>query len=255
MKKCFMIVLGLATVLFAAHTAHASRTDEWTPRETCVFGMPYLGHAVKKGEQGLITEIIKTALEGADIDFEHDPLPYARALESVRDGTVHCTLDIKNNRKGYYQNEVTFAFYDLSVAYFRKDGFNGYSSMAGKRVAFMHGFDLEKFIPVKVKTQLVYDLSSGFHMLERGHVSYILGDDLLLRNAMFASKLPALEYEISGLDSYEVRVIFSPTEQGRRFRDILDRRLREMLASGELAEIQQEHGIGKAGIERVRKAN
>lgn len=217
--------------------------------------MPYLGYAVQKGERGVIIELLKTAFEGADIDFEHVPVPYSRALSEVREGTIQCTLDLKDNQKGVVQSDVTLVFYDLSVAYIRKEGFKDFNSMAGKRVAYMHGFDLVKFLPVKVKTQLVYDLSSGFHMLEREHVSYILGDDMLLRHAMLDSKLPALEYEVSVLKSYEVRVIFPPTEQGRRFRDTLDRRLREMLQSGEYAEILQDNGIDKKGIQRILKAN
>jgi ABC-type amino acid transport substrate-binding protein len=49
--------------------------------------------------------------------------------------------------------------------------------------------------------------------------------------------------------------VFSPDEKGRRLRDIYDRRVREMIASGELQRIMQENGLDKVGIQNVLKAN
>lgn len=235
--------------------ARAQKTNPWNPRDICIFGMPTIGHAVKANGTGLITDILKEVFEPEHIDLNYVSLPYKRALEELTTGEIHCSLDVKDNRKGVLQGRATMVYYDLSVAYLRKTGWKGVESLAEQKVAYLHGFDIENFLSVKVHPQMVYDLSSAFHMLDRGHVAYVLDDGRLLEDAMYESKLSYGEFEISPIKSMEVRPIFTPTEKGRRFRDIYDRRIKEMIASGKLQEILRSNGLNKNSIEKVLKAN
>ena len=110
-------------------------------------------------------------------------------------------------------------------------------------------------VPVKFSPQMVYDLSSAYHMLDRGHVKFVLGDNRLLEDAMYDSKIPTYNIVINEIKSFEIRPIFSKTEEGLLFRDIYDRRMREMIASGELATILRENGVSKSGIKKIMNAN
>ena len=248
-------LLFLCILLLCPPAVQAQDDNPWKAVPTCIFGMPAIGHAVKKNGTGVIIDILKAVYEAEKIPLKHVELPYKRAIEGVMSGEIHCTLDIKDNRKGVLQGTATIATYDLAAAYLRKTGFAGINDLAGKKVAYLHGFDIQAFLPVKVIPQLVYDLSSAYHMLEREHAAYILDDIALLKDAMFESKLPTVDFEMSPIESYEVRPIFAPTDAGRRFRDIYDRRMKEMFVSGEFAEIMKANGIKASNIQRVLDLN
>lgn len=252
--KRLIFILFLTLVLPAASSA--VEENPWKKQRVCIFGMPYIGHAVSQRGTGLLTSILKAVYQPDKIVLRHQPLPYKRALDELAEGKIQCSLDIKDNRKGFLQAKTTMAFYDLSVAYmFKESKWEGVKSLKDQKVAYLHGFDIENYLPVKFLPQLVYDLSSAYHMLDRGHATYILGDNELLKDAMYESKLPSYDFTISKIKSFEVRPIFSNTEEGRLYRDIYDRRMKEMIATGELATIMRENGLSKSGIKRVLEAN
>lgn len=253
-KHFIRIIFSLVLLFMLTIPAQAQDDSVWTPRPTCVFAMPYMGHVVMRGGKGLMVELLKSAYFPEKIDLDHQALPYERALAAVKDGTADCTLDIQGRNKKLESKTVP-AVYNMAVAYLRENGFKGIKDLTGKRVAFVHGFGIEEYIPVKIKIQLVYDLSSGFHMLERGHASFVLGDERLLKRAMFDSKIPPGIFEITQLKTFNVKMIFAATKAGRFYRDVFDRRMREMMRTGEFAEIMDSYGATKQSIQQVLKVN
>lgn len=251
----FPTTIILLLLLCLAMPAMADKPNPWAPRQQCLFGMPFLGHAVKPQQTGLLTEMFKLIYEPEDILLRHERLPYLRALEGVRSGKLHVTLDIKTDRKGVLQSKGVMATYDLAVAYKFKTGFEDLKSLKDKRVAYLHGFGLEEFVPVQFMPQLVYDLTSAFHMLDRGHVTYVLGDNALLRDAIFDSRLPSGQYVITDISTHFVRPIFADTEEGRLLRDVYDRRMKELIAKGDLQDFLIKQGLSMTGIEKVIDAN
>jgi ABC-type amino acid transport substrate-binding protein len=235
--------------------ARSDMNDPWTEREECVFGMPYIGRAVMPGKKGYVPKILAAALDYEHIDLIHVALPYDRALEQVKDGRIQCTLDIGNAHTWGEMAHSTIAMYDLTATYLRGTDFKGIDSLKGKNVAYLHGFELNRFLPFHITPQLVYDLSSAFHMLERGMADYILGDYNLLKDALRDSGLPSFAYEMTSIKRFEVRPIFSPTLNGKRLRELYDRRIGDMILSGQLGEIMLQEGVDKESVQRVLKAN
>lgn len=248
------LLLLLGALLLLPLTGLAD-DDPWATREQVVFGMPYIGHAVQPERRGLINAILKAVYEGVNIDFVHKRLPYVRALEKVKDGRIDCTLDVSQSRTGVLHGTVTMTMYDLAAAHKHTTGFQGVESLADQRVAYLHGFGIARFLSVKVKPQLVYDLSSAFHMLDRDSVAFILGDDLLLRQAMMDSNIPSGDFVITNISTMHVHPIFTKSKEGQRLRDIYDRRMTELLTNGELVQIFKAHGLSQVGINKVLRAN
>ena len=250
-----LVFAALVLGLMLPFATLAAEESSWKKGPVCTFGMPYLGHAVSPHETGLITSILKVIYRPEGIKLIHKELPYKRALKELAAGKIQCSLDIRDNRKGFYQGKATMAFYDLSAAHKNTMQWKGVESLEGKKVAYLHGFDIENHVPVKISTQTVYDLSSAYHMLDLGYVAFILDDNRLLKDAMYDSKVPTHDIVISWIRSFEVRPIFSKTEEGLRFRDIYERRMQKMIKSGELTEILQKNGVSKDGIKKIMNAN
>lgn len=249
--RIFVLLLTCALLSAPAFAGY----KEWEKPETCVFGMPVMGHAVKLKQTGLVTELLKAVYEPKEIELWHENLPYSRALAGLADGTVDCSLDVDTKQPGVLRGTATIATYDLAVAYLRTQKYTDLNDLKGQRVAFMHGFDLPSMLPVKILPQQAYDLSSAFHMLDRGHAKFILGDNILLEDALYESKLTATDFIITYIKTYNVHPIFPKSDRGKMFRDIFDQRMREMIANGEYQEILRNNGMGPTGIAKALKAN
>lgn len=237
--KQYLIIIF---VLLMAVTAFA-QDDPWVPQEVCVFGMPYVGRGVQPGQAGLYTEILQNVYEDVGIGFKHKSLPYPRALQCVNDSRIQCTLSVRDRYNGVVQGAVPLALYDLVAVHFRSTEFTGIASLSGKRVAYLNGFDWQEYITVKMAPQEVYDLGFAFQMLDRGHVEYIIGDRDQLLEALPRSGLQLSDMQISPITTLEVCPIFSPSESGRRLKEVYDRRMQELVGSGALDRIYQRYGV------------
>ena len=217
--------------------------------------MPYVSRAVKPGETGMITDVLKEIFEQEDIEFEHRNLPYTTALEDLQKGTVHCTLAIKDTQDSAIQGSAAIATYDLAVIYRLEDGFDGIENLEGERVACMYGFELERLLPVRVLAQTGYDLTSVLHLLDRGHVKYALDEETLLKDALLEAQLPTSEFGITRLMSLQVHPIFAPTDTGKRFQTLYDQKIKDMAASGKLRDILRAAGLREKKIDRLFTIN
>lgn len=253
--RSLVVLLGLLLAATAVAHAKSPGYPEWRRPPTCIFAMPYLGHAVKPGETGIILEILKAIFRDEGIKLEHRNIPYKRVLEELRAGTVSCTLDVKHDKRRGLQSKSTIATYDLAVAYRVRDGFKGVEDMAGQRVAYLHGFELRSLLPVEVKPDLAYDLTSAVRMLDLGTVKYVIDDKRMIKDAILEAKLPTSEFGIFLINSLEVHLLFADTEEGRMFRDVCDRRIVELIRKGQLQELLLENGLSQAGVDEILKAN
>ena len=247
-------LLPLLAILWLLPAGPATALDPWKPLPTCVFGMPLMSKIVQKDQRGTINAVLKAVFEPERIRFRHVTLPYERAVAETKQGEIQCTLDVGTKLSDLRQGTHPLYFCDLSAARLQTTPWKGEASLMGKRVACPQGIGFEKLLSVKYTPHYVYSLSSAFHLLEQGLVQYALEDETLLREAMHDSKLPSHFFAIDLIRSFAVYPVFAPTEEGNRFREIYDRRMRELAASGELATILSENGQGKRCVERILKA-
>ncbi|WP_281760673.1 substrate-binding periplasmic protein [Pseudodesulfovibrio nedwellii] len=257
MKRNIITIVCITLLLTAVipPTSFAAGYPEWQAPKTCIFGMPYIGSAVRKGNTGLITDILIRVYETEGYELVHQELPYNRAIDELLSGTIHCTLDIEDTRQKVLQSKQAIIIYDLAAVYLQTHTFKGIQSLAGKKVAYLHGYEMDHLFPVKFKPRQAYDLSSAIQMLDRGHIDYVIDDETLLKEAIFEAKLPSTEFDITYIASMKSHPIFAPTDEGRKFRDIYDRRIPEMIATGELQDILRAHGVTEESIEKLIKAN
>lgn len=252
--RSIKILLPLLTVLWLLPAGPASALDPWEPLPTCVFGMPLMSKIVQKDQQGAINAVLKAAFEKERIRFKHTTMPYERAVAAAEQGEVQCTLEIDGFFSDLVRGKQPIYFCNLSAARLKTTPWKGKSSLKGKRVAYPQGMGFEKILSVDFLPQHVYALSSAFHLLEQGLVQYALEDRGLLKEAIRESELPSHIFAIDPIRSFGVYLAFAPTEVGRRYREIYERRMKEMAASGELADILTRNGLGARCIEHILEA-
>lgn len=249
------ILAVAAVLLLSAQATAAPAVNDWTAPPVCVFGMPVAGSAVQPGNRGLLTDILKVVFEPEGYDLVHRDLPYVRALAEVAEGKIQCTLTVRDHVESVTRAASVIALCSPAVGYVLADGFHGVDDLAGQKVAHLHGFDVQSLLPVEIRLQPTYDLTSAIHMLDRGHVRYVVADAGLLRESIAAAGLPSVEFGIVPFTTLNVVPIFSPDAAGRRLRDIYDRRMGELASSGRLAAIYRDYGLPETFIREILKAN
>ncbi|MDD3312712.1 transporter substrate-binding domain-containing protein [Pseudodesulfovibrio sp.] len=252
-----LALIPLVLLLCAAAPAQAEAPptdDPWAAKPVCNFGMPYLGRAVLPRQAGMITAILQRVFEPEGVVLRHRAMPYHRAVAEVEQGDIQCTLSIGDAPPRLLRAAHPVFLYDLAAARLTATEWQGPASLADKRVAYLHGFDLAAILKVRLTPQLVYDLSSAFPLLEQGFVAYILGERGLLEAARRDSGLHSHLCVIEPIRTLPTYPVFAPTEAGRAFRDFYDRRMRALAASGDLAEILAQSGLSEGLARRLLQA-
>lgn len=245
--SCLLLVLLLAPLTEAG----AQTRDPWEKRPTCIFGMPYTGHAVKKDGTGSLQIMLREIYESADIVFEYQQMPYSRVSEALAKGSIDCTVTIKERNLGGTLGDFSLGYYALSAACLKDTPWQGVQSLKDARVAFQHGYELEELIPVPFVTQMLYDSATAFHMLDSGLILYVLDDERLLKAAMLDSNLPSHLFAIHPIKTLEVRPTFAKTPSGEKCREIFNRRMRELIRSGEAAQLYLDAGVPPETVTRL----
>jgi polar amino acid transport system substrate-binding protein len=229
----------------------AANNTEWPGRHEVRFAMPDLGKALSGDSKCIIMDILRAIYEPEYLDVKHVAIPYPRAIKETRSGEFHMTLDIQPS-KGLLSARTPIVPYDLSACYFRgRTEWKGLKSLKGQRVAYLYGFDLYTLLPVEFSRQIVYDLSSAFHLLDRGDIAFILDDHVLLKDAMSESGFSSHLFEISIIKHFKVTPQFSDTPEGRKYLAMYDRRMKELLQSGELTDIYLQAEFSNDEIEKL----
>jgi ABC-type amino acid transport substrate-binding protein len=249
------VLLALLLAAQLAQAAPDAPEDDWRDAPVCVFGMPEGGDAVGDDNTGYVTEVLRAALAPAGYDLVHKDMPYRRACGELAEGRIQCSLTAKNAASQTASARSVICACDLSVAFLSARGFSGLKELAGQRVAYLYGFDFEQLLPVPIRPQPTYDRASAIHMLDRGHVRYVIGEETLLKEAIRQTGLPLTEFGMSRFMSVDVVPVFSPNAEGLRLRDIFDRRMAEMAASGELAAIFRKYGLPEERIRYILKTD
>ncbi|OIQ50187.1 Bacterial extracellular solute-binding protein, family 3 [Pseudodesulfovibrio hydrargyri] len=252
-----LFALFLAARLAAAGAAPVSdaAADNWDAVPVCVFGMPEAGYAVSADDSGYVTEVLRAALAPAGYDLVYKDMPYLRARGDLAEGRIQCSLSSKGETKRAAPARSVIAACDLSVAYIAADGFSGIKDLTNQKVAHLYGFDFQQLLPVPIRPQTTYDRTSAIHMLDRGHARYVVGEESMLKDAIRETGLPLTEFGFSRFMSLDVVPVFAPNAEGYRLRDIFDKRMAEMAASGELAAIFRKYGLSEERIRHILKSD
>lgn len=213
--------------------------------------MPYIGPVIQPHGKGVVNDLFHTLFTMDKVEYEHEAMSYERAVVALESGKVDCTLALVGASRKWLMGNGTILFYDLSAAHRKDTEFKGVKSLAGKSTTYSYGFNIRRLLPVEIVLRQIYDLSSGYLMLERHAVDYVLDAKQLLRLAQRSAGVHAHDFIISPIKSYPVQPAFADTENGRFCRDVYDRRIQELAAEGELEYLLRSGGIDEEMIQRV----
>ena len=202
-------------------------------REQFIVASEHYPGYVNLDNSGLYLKIVKRIYSNADIKLEISN--YARVVNLVKTNKAHFWL-------GAYKNEQSFALYPeyhfdydrLAVAYLSdKNNWRGQASLAHKKVAWVKGYDFEKLLKVPYEKYHSVNLKTALKLLKNKRVDYVIDDMVELKNNEEYDE--QLNYKVfAKLGLYPA---FQNTPVGNSLKELWDKRMAELIASGELADI------------------
>jgi len=232
--------LGLILSCLGLSTAGAGEGLSGTP----LSGGVLLVGSERKGytgadHSGLVWEIFRLVFEPAGLEVRTDTMPYTRALGLVAHGAADAWV-------GAYPEETEGALFPrwhyaadvIAALGLASTPEPTLRDLGRYRLIWMRGYAFDKYLPQSRHHQEILSYNGVLFMLERGHADYLIAARSQLEGILARAGTPHA-YRITDLTLLPLYPGFSDTPRGRQLAELYDRRMAELVRSGELRPIYE----------------
>ncbi|MBN1981866.1 MAG: transporter substrate-binding domain-containing protein [Chitinivibrionales bacterium] len=239
-KKLLCIVSFLCTLLLCIGNA-----EEQKPKYPEFHAVADAWPEVTNNDgTGLFFDVIRMVYEPAGITMKYEIMPYARTNEMVKKLEADAWV-------ASFLNEQDYPLYPKwhfdrvpQVAVFKKEtekNWKGETTLTGKKVAWNRGFNLDKFIKVKVNLTEVNGTENGMNMLEKGRVEFYVNAKPDIEKFVESAKFDMSNYQVEHLLFLNLYMAYSNNERGKYFKEVWDKRMEELVKSPKLKELYEKY--------------
>jgi len=226
-------------VLFSMACSLASA--EPLPQTIKVYSEAWIDSTNKDGT-GYYWDILRAVFEQSGSTLSINTTTYKRSVGMVQTGEADLMV-------GAYIDEIPNALYpkwhfdaDEVAAVYKKElisGWQGESSLQGKKVGWVAGYELANYIPKTYSAHEHYERDHIFELLNNGKLEIFLDAEYDIRQEMKARNIDESRYTISPVKTLKLYFVFADNERGKLLQKAFDRRFEEMLKSGELKTLNE----------------
>ncbi len=202
--------------------------------------------ATQSDGQGLYWDIFRYVFEPAGVRVETDTMDYEDAVNYVRRGLADAWVASALNEKDFplyptwhYDAEIISIVFDRS----KQPAFKNINSLSGKKVAWITGYDYQKYVDVPMLKVEVDNRLNMLKMLKIGRIDYFLDpkiDATLAKKAYFPNDDALVIHEFKTEWLYPA---FANTPKGERLREIWDARMPEIAGSKKMKSLFKQWGF------------
>lgn len=182
-------------------------------------------------------ELLRRIFEPAGVSVQIETAPYTRSVGLVQRGERDAWL-------GAYREEVTGAVFprwhydaDPVVALgLASSPAPTLDTLGVYRLIWLRGYNYQSQLANARTYQEIAHLESVIDMLKIGRADYYI-DVVGVAEAVRSEAPDPQRYKLTALTRLPVYVAFAPNERGRALADLYDRRMQQLVASGELRPI------------------
>ncbi len=231
----------------ALYGSTASAQDALSERSTLLIVSEAWEGATNEDGSGFYWELVRLIYEPVGYRVEIRTVPYARAVNLVRQGQADGWL-------GAYLDEEDFAIFpqqhydaDRVSALVYAPNFpiwEGKSSLEGKLLGWINQYQYEEYLEVSVVPYRLTSRRSGVLMLERGRLDALLDADSELKIELerLSTEVDAQNFHKHFVMDLPLYPAFANNQRGESLAYIWDQRLKLLHESGELRPFYQNAG-------------
>ncbi|GAB3463934.1 substrate-binding periplasmic protein [Azotobacter salinestris] len=220
----------------SARAEEASLAGVGQSEEILLVGVERKGHTGADAS-GLVWEVLRLVFEPAGLRVRTSTVPYTRAVGLVARGDADAWV-------GAYPEETTGALFPRWHYAAEVIGALGLAEAPaprlqdlGKfRLAWMRGYAFDKYLPQLRRYQEIQRYNGALAMLRLGHADYLIAARAELEGVLTWAETPDA-YRITDLTLLPLYPGFADTPRGRELATLYDRRMAELVRSGELRPI------------------
>ncbi|MDF3195300.1 transporter substrate-binding domain-containing protein [Pseudomonas sp. 1928-m] len=209
------------------------------PAQIRIASETWEGHTHADGS-GMAWEIFRTVFEPAGVQLDIQSVPYTRSIGLVQRGAADAWA-------GSYLNEVTQGvFYphwnydadQIAALGLRDKPIPTQDSLGEYRLAWMRGYEYQRYLPNLRQYREVLRRSGILGMLDMGHVDFYLDALTEVEDVLSTASQPE-RYRVTQLTKLPIYLGFADTPRGRTLAELFDKRMDGLVADGSLRPIFQ----------------
>ncbi len=234
--KRFFIMVFSTLIALTSLCAHASRQDL---KEIRLVSDAW-HNLTREDGSGLYFDLIRQVYEPLGIKVSISIVPYARSVEMVRLGVADAWV-------GSFINEQPFPIYpkwhfdrNKQMALYAKKSdvtYKDINSLENKHVIWLRGFNLDKYIPVKVDFHEINDISQSFKMIEYNRADFFVGAESDIAAKIQEEKIDMSKFNLGFVMYLNLYLAFHNDERGQHFCNLWDQQMKKMHNSPEFLAI------------------
>ena len=197
------------------------------------------GHTHADGS-GMAWEIFRAVFEPAGVQLDIQSVPYTRSIGLVQRGAADAWA-------GSYLNEVEQGvFYprwnydadQIAALGLRDKPIPSLDSLGEYRLAWMRGYEYQRYLPNLRQYREVLRRSGILGMLDMGHADFYLDALTEVEDVLSTASQPE-RYRVTQLTKLPIYLGFADTPRGRTLAELFDKRMDSLVADGSLRPIFQ----------------
>jgi polar amino acid transport system substrate-binding protein len=229
-----MCVLTVAAVLIIC-AAHAQDVEKLT---TINVVTPMWEDQTQEDGTGLFFDVIRKVYEPSGIQLKFEIMPWQRAEEMVAAGQADAVPAAYRDNPGVYPKYPLYV--DYTTAVFKKSHikeWKGPQTLKEKNVIWIRGYnfqDIPALIPLAMKWSEIDDYEQAWGMLENDRIDAYLESLIDLERYIRNNQIDMSQYQMEILVAKNAYIKFSNSNKSKKLIEIYDKRIPELMASGEL---------------------
>ncbi|MEE4463612.1 transporter substrate-binding domain-containing protein [Azotobacter chroococcum] len=206
------------------------------PEEILLVGVERKGHTGADAS-GLVWEVLRLVFEPAGLRVRTGTVPYIRAVGLVTRGDADAWV-------GAYPEETAGALFPkwhyaaevIAALGLSRTPEPRLEDLGNFRLAWIRGYAFDKYLPRLQRYQEIQRYNGSLAMLRLGHADYLIAARAELEGVLAWAENPEA-YRITDLTLLPLYPGFADTPRGRELAALYDRRMAELVRSGELRPI------------------
>jgi len=212
---------------------------------------PELENGTTEEGSGIYFELLKLIYSPIGIITETGVAPFVRVKMLLTKNEIDASVSFYSsevalaNGLDYYQTPKRPINTERLIAIFKNNPnkWNFPDSLAGKRVAWMDGYDYQNGIPVNYEYQRITSQLQGLKLLQMGRIDYYLDNEYDIKRTIKKYNFDAQHYSMQLILENKLHVAFSKTQKGDKLIELFDCRMDELRESGELEKLYDKWDI------------
>lgn len=222
--------------VMSAWAGEASLTEVGRGGEILLVGVERKGHTGADAS-GLVWEVLRLVFEPAGLRVRTSTVPYTRAVGLVARGDADAWV-------GAYPEETTGALFPkwhyaaevIGALGLAESPAPRLQDLGNFRLAWIRGYAFDKYLPQLRRYQEIQRYNGALAMLRLRHADYLIAARAELEGVLAWAETPDA-YRITDLTLLPLYPGFADTPRGRELAVLYDRRMAELVRSGELRPI------------------